>query len=317
MHTKLANHTDKPLNKVSRRAVLAGAAASSMLMASGARAAATPLTVGYIPVLGSAQIFVIEGEGWARDANIELKTVRFESGPAMIQALASGTLDLYLAGVGPILVARGAGIDVQVVASAAIEEMAILARGRFASLAAGGDVGAAIAAFTKAEGRKPKIATQPAGSVPDTTLRYWLREMRKIDFDTVEIVAMGIDATQQAFLAGAVDGATMREPTVTLVRDRDPKAVILASGAEMFPKQPGSVLAALNTSDPVRRDAIVRLVGLHRRATALLNTEPKRAARLSASWPLVSCPCPSSNAPWSRRSAASLTIRRTSSPRHG
>src|SRR5260221_8300154 len=94
-------------------------------------AAATKLTIGYIPVLGSAQLFIIDGEGWAKQADIELVTTRFDSGPAMIQALASGKLDMYLAGIGPIMVARGQGVNVHVVAAAAIEELAAIPRGPF------------------------------------------------------------------------------------------------------------------------------------------------------------------------------------------
>src|ERR1041385_3066330 len=106
---------------VFRRCVLAAA----LILIAAPVSAATKLTIGFIPVLGSAQLFVIDGEGWAKQADIELAITRFDSGPAMIQALASGKLDLYLAGIGPIMVARGQGIDVRVVAAAAIEELAV------------------------------------------------------------------------------------------------------------------------------------------------------------------------------------------------
>ena len=45
----------------------------------------------------------------------------------MIQALASGTIDVYVAGVAPLAVARSKGIDVRVVAATAIEEMVFVA----------------------------------------------------------------------------------------------------------------------------------------------------------------------------------------------
>ncbi|WP_204313538.1 hypothetical protein, partial [Klebsiella michiganensis] len=41
----------------------------------------------------------------------------------MIQALASGTIDIYVAGVAPLGVARARGIDIKVVATTAVEEM--------------------------------------------------------------------------------------------------------------------------------------------------------------------------------------------------
>jgi NitT/TauT family transport system substrate-binding protein len=242
-------------------------------------AAATRLTIGYIPVLGSAQLFIIDGEGWAKQADIELVTTRFDSGPAMIQALASGKLDMYLAGIGPIMVARGQGVNVHVVAAAAIEELAVIARGPFAdSIERGLSLPDAVHAFAQGQKRKPKIATQPLGSVPDTVLRYWLDPISKVALGDVEILGIGIDATQQAFLSGAVDAAVVREPTLTLIRDRDPTTKLVAAGAQMFPNQPGSVLAALATDDTNKRAAIIRFISLHIRATEMLTKEPKRAA---------------------------------------
>src|SRR5262249_29988751 len=94
----------------------------------------------------------------------------------------------------------------------------------------------------------------------------------------VEILGIGIDAAQQAFLSGAVDAAVVREPTLTLIRDRDRKAKLVAAGGQLFPNQPGSVLAALASKDPAKRDAMLRFVRLHVRATELLQKEPKRAA---------------------------------------
>src|SRR6478736_3247256 len=78
------------------------------------------LRVGYIPVMGAAQIFVAEGEGWTKKEGIHLASSAFESGPNMIQALSSGTLDVYVAGLAPLLVARSKGIDVRVVAATVV-----------------------------------------------------------------------------------------------------------------------------------------------------------------------------------------------------
>jgi NitT/TauT family transport system substrate-binding protein len=238
------------------------------------------LEVGYIPVLGVSQLFVIVGEKWDKEAGLELKITRFDSGPVMIQALTGKQLDAYYGGIGPVLVARGNDIDARVVANTAIEEMTVLATGPFAkALKENKSVPAAIAAFTQAQGRKPKFSTQPLGSVPDTTLRYWLQKVSSVELSTVEIVGMGIDKTQQAILAGAVDAATVREPAVTLVREKDPQIQLVALGGQMFPKQPGSVVAVTGEALKEKREALAKLVALHARATELIKKEPERAAK--------------------------------------
>jgi NitT/TauT family transport system substrate-binding protein len=252
----------------------------AILAVPGARAAEpVPVRVGYIPVAGGAQIFVIDGEGWAREAGLDLKLTQFDSGPNAIQGLASGTIDVYAAGIGPLAVARSRGVDVRVITATAVEELAFVAGGRLADqFAEGGSVRETFTRFAAAEGRRAKLATQPAGSVPNTVLQYWLWEVAKADRGQVEIVPMGIDATQQALLAGAVDGATIREPAITIVRDRDPKMRVAASGGEMFPNQPGGVVAY--SGEFIRRAPVAAqtLVDLVVRATGLLQTDSARAA---------------------------------------
>src|SRR3954467_8738283 len=83
-------------------------------VAAPARAQTVPVRVGVIPIIGAAPIFVANGEGWTKEAGLELKFTTFESGPNMIQALASGTIDVYVAGVMPLAVARTKGIGTKV-----------------------------------------------------------------------------------------------------------------------------------------------------------------------------------------------------------
>src|SRR6202158_6064437 len=83
----------------------------------------TPIRLGYIPVMGVAQIFVADGEGWTKEKGLDIIFASFESGPNMIQALASGTIDVYVAGLAPLLVARAKGLDIRVVAATVGEEM--------------------------------------------------------------------------------------------------------------------------------------------------------------------------------------------------
>ncbi|WP_395696884.1 ABC transporter substrate-binding protein [Methylocella sp.] len=241
--------------------------------------AAQKVRIGYIPVLGSAQLFVVDGKGWAREEGLEIEAVRFGSGPQAMQALAAGQLDAYLAGVLPLLVARSKGVDVKVIAAAAIEELQLVGRGPLveAAAAAGGDMKAAFAAFAKAQGRKPKLAAQPAGSVPDTLLRYWL-DQSGIDPQSVEIAGIDIDAAQQAFLAGSVDAAVLREPAVTVVLERVKDSRILVTGHQFMPDQPGSALALYKPGSPEAKALGEKLVRLHLRATALLEERPAEAA---------------------------------------
>src|SRR5271166_3274645 len=245
----------------------------ALLLTAPFAAAQTTVKIGYNPVLGSAQLFVIDGEGWARAAGLDLELIRFQGGGAQaIQALAAGQLDAYLSGVLPLLIARAKGVDVTVIAAAATEELQLVGRGPLPAAAEGVDFKRAIAKFTAEQGRKPKIAAQAQGSMPDTLLRYWLKVENGIDLETVDIVGLDIDAAQQAFLAGQVDAAVLREPSSTAVRDRLLGAKVLATGHQFMPGQPGSVLAIYQLGTPKGAEIGEKLLRLHLRATELIKT---------------------------------------------
>ena len=252
--------------------------AASLAVAATAAGAQQPLRVGFIPVMGVAQIFVADGEGWTKQAGIPLAMAAFESGPNMIQALSSGTLDVYVAGLAPLLVARSKGIDIRVVAATVVEEVGFGASGSFAPYFAGHTPAQAFKTFHEKTGRRAKLATQPIGSGPHTTLNYWLWEVAKVDKADVEIVEMGLDANQRAILTGAVEGGSIREPALTIMRRQNSAIKPIATGAEMFPNFPGVVVAVLGSFADKNPKAVDNLIRLVVRATKLLKEDPKRTA---------------------------------------
>jgi NitT/TauT family transport system substrate-binding protein len=258
-------------------------AGSSLLAAaplSGAFAqAGAAARIGYIPVIGTAPIFVANGEGWLKEAGLAPTFTVFESGPNMIQALASGTIDLYVAGIAPLAVARSRGVDIRVVAATAIAENVFVAAPALAKFfTPGTTAAAAFKAHKAATGKAARLATQPAGSVPNTTLQYWLWEVAKADKADVEVLPMGIDATQQAVLAGAVEGAIVREPALTIIQTRNPGIKLIAGGEELFPGQPGTVVAASGAFVTRNPEAVQKLVNSLVRAAALIAASPAKAA---------------------------------------
>lgn len=235
------------------------------------------LEIGYMPILPDAQLFVTLEEGWMEDAGIEADLVQFQNGPAMVQALLAGQLDVAYFGIGPAMVARGKGADIKVVASNIIEQISVIALGDLAPYF-DSDPATAFERFAADTGRKPVISTFPVGSVPETVLQYWLQNSLGIDADQVEIVFQGAAQVQQSLLTGAIDGAAILEPVVSTVLARDDAAKVVASGAALFENQPGAVLAVREGVIADHRDAVVSLVAAHIKATEMLRNDPAAAA---------------------------------------
>jgi NitT/TauT family transport system substrate-binding protein len=251
---------------------------STSLLAASAWAENLKVRVGVIPVLGASSFFVADKEGWLHDAGLDLSILTFDSGPNIIQAAAGGNVDLYVAGVAPLAFGHTKGIDFRVVAATAVDENVLVASPGFHSYFKP-DLAPATAfkKFHSDMGRPVKIATQPPNSVPAANLQYWLREVVHVDPTDVQVISMGIDATQQALLAGAVDAATVREPTLTIVQQRNPDIALIAKGEDLFPGQPGTVVAVLSTFLQQHPQAVQAIVDNIVRATAELQKNPDRA----------------------------------------
>ena len=245
---------------------------------SGKTRAETTLEMAYMPIVPCSQLFVMEGMGWTKEAGLNLKLTRFPNGPAIVQAIASGKMDMMCFGIGPAMVTRGKGIKLKVVAAGIVEQIAVIAQGELVGYFEKYEGAEALRQFAKDKGRKPKIASFPKGSVPDTVTRHWLLEMLKMDLDEVELIGMGASAVQQALLSRAVDAAGILEPILTIVEDKLEDAKVVARANEMMPNQPGSTIAVREEVLAEHRDAIVKFIELHIRATELLIKEPEKAA---------------------------------------
>ncbi len=186
-----------------------------------------------------------------------------------------GQLDVAYFGIGPAMVARARGADIKVVSSNIVEQISIVALGELAPYFEG-DHATAFERFAADKGRKAVITTFPTGSVPETVLQYWLRKQLGIDPEQIEIVFQGAAQVQQALLTGAVDGAAILEPIVSNVTARLDDAVVVASGSELFPNQPGAVLAVRSETIAAHPDTVRALVAAHKRATELLVNDPER-----------------------------------------
>lgn len=259
--------------------IVAPLLAVALLSFKAVKADTQELEIGYMPILPVSQLFVGLENGWLDDAGIKAKLVSFQNGPAMVQALLAGQLDVAHVGIGPAMVARAKGADIKVVASSIVEQVSFVGLDTLTPFFADGPADTAFARFVEANGRKPVITTFPKGSVPQTVLQFWLQRQLGIDDSDIEIIYQGTAQVQQALLTGAVDGAMILEPAVSIVASRVPSAKVLAGGAELFPQQPGAILAVRESLIQEHPELVQTLVSSHERATQILNDEPVVATK--------------------------------------
>jgi NitT/TauT family transport system substrate-binding protein len=138
--------------------------------------------------------------------NVTLETKQYNAGPAAIEALFAGDLDITFVGPNPAINAweQSKGRAVKIVAGAA----------------SGGVFFITKAGITKPEDLRGKtIATPQLGNTQDVALRYWLRQK---GYPTttegggdVKIKPQDNAVTVDDFRAGRIDGAWVPEPTAS------------------------------------------------------------------------------------------------------
>jgi NitT/TauT family transport system substrate-binding protein len=228
------------------------------------------LEIGYMPILPIAQLFVALEDGAIRNAGIAPHLIEFQQGPAMVQALLGGQLDVAYFGIGPAMVARSKGAAIKVVASGVVNQISFVAIGDLAKFTGGTIDATTFKRFREKTGRKAKITTFARGSVPATVFNYWLKNVLKADPGDIEIIHQGSAQVQQSLLTGAVDGAATLEPIVSVTLARRPDAKVLVSGSGMFPHQPGAILAVREKTIKAHPDTVRALVAAQIDATKKL-----------------------------------------------
>src|SRR4051794_19133313 len=85
----------------------------ALVMAQTTAAQTIPLRIGFIPVLGTSQIFVADQLGLLKAAGLTTPSTIFESGRVMPRPLPSATPDFYGGGAAPLAAPRSRGVEVK------------------------------------------------------------------------------------------------------------------------------------------------------------------------------------------------------------
>ncbi|MWB99781.1 ABC transporter substrate-binding protein [Agromyces seonyuensis] len=185
----------------------AGADASADVAAAGG-APADEVTLGYFANVTHAPALVGLEEGFFADAlgGTELSTEVFNAGPAAIEALTAGAIDVAYIGPNPSIntFIQSGGQSARIVAGAAVGGAALVVRDGIDS---------------PADLEGATLATPQLGNTQDVALRAWLAD-EGYETDTSGGGDVAITPTENAqtltlFQQGEIDGAWLPEPWVS------------------------------------------------------------------------------------------------------
>lgn len=187
---------------------LGGAACGSAERGSGTTGGRVTLRLGYFPNLTHAPALVGVQKGIFAEklgTGVTLKTKSFNAGPAEIEALLSGAIDIGYLGPNPTIngFAQSRGEALRVISGAASGGAALVVRPGITS---------------PADLKGTTLATPQLGNTQDVALRYWLKSngltATKEGGGDVAIRPQQNADTLTTFRSGAIDGAWVPQPWV-------------------------------------------------------------------------------------------------------
>ncbi|NVJ27176.1 ABC transporter substrate-binding protein [Myxococcus sp. AM011] len=227
-----------------------------------------PLRLGFFPNITHAQALVGNGEGTfgAEPGVGKLEVKQFNAGPAAMEALVGGSLDVSYVGTGPAInTYLKAGRDLRIIAGAVN----------------GGAVLVTRTAKSAAELKGKKIATPQLGNTQDIALRYWLKKQglsTNLDGQgDVQIVPLTNSDILVQYLRGGIEGAWVPEPWGTrMLLEPEGGGQILVDEKTLWPEGrfPTTVIVTTRKVLETQRPRIVALLRAHVKLTERWEKDP-------------------------------------------
>lgn len=226
-----------------------------------------PLRVGFFPNITHAQALVGNAEGTfsAEPGLGRLDIKQFNAGPAAMEALVAGSLDVSYVGPGPAInTYLKAGRELRIIAGAVN----------------GGAVLVTRTAKSPAELKGKKLASPQIGNTQDIALRHWLKaqglQAASEPGADVQVVPLSNPDILGQYIHGSIEGAWVPEPWgARMVAEGGGQ--ILVDERELWPNRrfPTTVLVTTKKVLETRRPQILALLRVHRRLTERWKADPE------------------------------------------
>lgn len=209
----------------------------------------------------SSAFWVALDKGWFEEEGIELEYKVFSTGLELAAALTKGDIDIALACVGPLLLAKARGVPLKFVAMMHTHGYALVVRPEYDDI-------------TELDGKK--VSASGPGS-PTWLLAVLVGKKYNVSFD---LQRMPPFMATTALLTSKLDAASIPEHYATLAEFMGAK--ILLRSQDIWPSMPGSGVAVTEEFLENHRDLVVKIVRVLARAIEYIKEHPDEVAKIVA-----------------------------------
>lgn len=229
------------------------------------------IRIGYLlGDLHQLPFFVAEDKGFFTEEGLDIEVVGpFEAGPAEMDALAAGQIDMGYVGMAPAVMAAARKIPLSIVSGVNLEGSGLVTRTDISSVS---------------ELKSKKIATPAPGSIQYVMFGMLLAD-NDLGYNDIELFPGTVKPPDmpQSLQTGRIDGYFVWEPFVA-------KSVVggygkvLVESKDIWPGHPCCVIVAGGDFIRSQDNAVAAVIRAHRRAIDYIETNPDEAKAIAGKW---------------------------------
>jgi NitT/TauT family transport system substrate-binding protein len=223
------------------------------------------IKVGYLPTDHSAALLVAKYNKTYEKNGLNVRTTQISSGSNIVDAVASGDIDIGYVGITPAMQGISKGIPIKVIGAVNLEGSGIVVQPN-----------STITDPADLNGKK--IATPGVSSIQQVLLLYELQKYN-ITSQEVDLISMNVFNIPSALAAKKVDAYISYEPFVSMAPYRDIGEVMMYSD-EILEDHPCCVIIAREDYIAENPQKLNTFLEIHKNSTEYVNTHPNDTANI-------------------------------------
>ena len=223
------------------------------------------IEVGYLPTDHSAALLVAKHNKTYENNGLNVKTVQINSGSNIVDAVASGDVDIGYVGITPAMQGISKGVPIKVVGSVNMVGSGIVV-----------EPNSNITSPADLKGKS--IATPGVSSIQQVLLLYELQKYN-ISPEDVDLISINVYNIPSSLAAHKVDAYISYEPFVSLAPYEGIGNVLIYSN-DIIKDHPCCVIIASESFIKEHPQELDKFLKIHQQTTEYVNTHPNETANI-------------------------------------
>ncbi|MFQ6071561.1 MAG: ABC transporter substrate-binding protein [Methanosarcinales archaeon] len=234
------------------------------------------LNIGHLSTMYHTSFVLMGTDCLEKTLKIPVHWKLFGGGPAIVQALAKGEVDLGYIGLPPVIIGIDKGVPIKCVGGGHVEGTVLMAKDDFKSLEdLKGNIDATLHQF-----KGKLIGSPPKGSIHDVIIRNLIKE-KELEKEIIVKNFEWADFIPEAMIDDEIDAA-VGTPLLAVATHRACNAKIIIPPNKLWQNNPSYGIIVKQDLIEHYPDLIVEFLKLHEKTSNFIRRKPNKAAKITS-----------------------------------